>query len=300
MMGNPRCLNGRLRRAGGFTLVELLIALAIVGVLAALLLPALFGALAAADTLRCRNRLRTIWGAYQGYMADSGGVWPPILTHERPDALLRRIHTATGLEPAPDRPAANWGQPGPHWSVVLWPYIGELEVYTCPADPACDRCGVAVTGEQRGRGVALLDAPPESYALNVVLFRTADDLRRQAGCTWGTRGDAPDFCGLQSCTTEAEQRRQFPQWPRVILFFCGASGQTVGSQFNVPFRTGGMTERWEWHPRRASEAFADDPGTGSNYLFADGRVEFRDPLPSLVEWGYDLGRPIATECPNLP
>ena len=87
----------------------------------------------------------------------------------------------------------------------------------------------------------------------------------------------------------AEQRRRFPQWPRVVLFFCGAAGQTVGSQFNVPFRTSGMVERWEWHPRPASAAFVDEEGIGSNYLFADGRVEYRDRLPSLVEWGYDLG-----------
>jgi len=276
------------RGTEAFTLLELLIVIAIVAVLAALVAPAISGAIGAAQSLRCRNRLRSIWTAYRGYLADSGGVWPPILTHQRPTVLLERMGKEAMLEPAPARPAANWGQPGPHWSVVLWPYIRSLEVYTCPADPKRDLRGEAVTGK-RGHGAAFLDAPPESYALNVILFRTADDLRRQAGCTWGTRGDAPDFSGLQACTTEAEQRRQFPQWPRVILFFCGASGQTVGSQFNVPFRRGGLVERWEWHPRRASEAFADDFGTGSNYLFADGRTEWRDRLPSLTEWGYEIG-----------
>jgi prepilin-type N-terminal cleavage/methylation domain-containing protein/prepilin-type processing-associated H-X9-DG protein len=286
-------MGGRRRRGdgagGGFTLVELLVVLAIVAVLAAMLLPALFGTLGAAENVRCCNRLRTIGGAYHEYIADAGGVWPPMISPERPEAMLRRIRTATGLVPAPARPAADWGQPGPHWSVVLWPYINALEVYTCPSDPKRGLRGTAVTGAQRVHGAAFLDAPPESYALNVVLFRTADDLRRQAGCTWGVAGDAPDFNGLQSCTTEAEQRRQFPGWPRAILFFCGASGQTFGSQFNVPFRTGGMVERWEWHPRPASAAFADEPGIGSNYLFADGRVESRDALPSLAEWGYDLG-----------
>lgn len=276
--------------AAGLTLLELLVVMAILVVLAALLVPVVFDALAAADTLACRTHLRTIWEGYQGYMADSGNVWPPILTAERPETLLGAIQEATGLEPAPARPADNWGQPGPHWSIVLWPYINALEVYTCPSDPKRLLRGEAVTGPQRIHGAALLEAPPESYALNVVLFRTADDLRRQAGCTWGTAGDAPDLTGLQSCTTEAEQRRQFPQWPRVILFFCGASGQTVGSQFNVPFRESGLVERWEWHPRPASAAFVDEPGIGSNYLFADGRVEYRDRLPSLVEWGYDIGR----------
>ncbi len=288
------------RGADGITLLELLIVIAIVSVLAALLMPAVSGAIGAARSLRCRNRLRSIWTAYREYVSDSGGVWPPILTHQRPTALLERMRNEAALEPAPARPAADWGQPGPHWSVVLWPYLRSLEVYTCPADPNRDLRGTAVTGGG-GHGAAFLNAPPESYALNVILFRTADDLRRKAGCTWGTRGDAPDFSGLQSCTTEAEQRRRFPQWPRVILFFCGASGQTVGSQFNVPFRESGMVERWEWHPRRASKPFADEPGTGSNYLFADGRVEWRDRLPSLAEWGYEIGPPSDDPAaPDLP
>jgi len=298
MMGRPRHPTAG-RRGAGLTLLELLVVIAILAVLAALMVPAIFDALAAADSLCCRNHLRTIWQGYQGHQADSGNVWPPILTSERPESLLARMRNATGLAPAPRRPAADWGQPGPHWSVVLWPYINSLEVYTCPSDPKRHLRGVEVTGPQRAHGAALLNAPPESYALNVVLFRTADDLRRKAGCTWGTAGDAPDFSGLQSCTTEAEQRRQFPQWPRVILFFCGASGQTVGSQFNVPFRESGLVERWEWHPRPASEPFADEPGIGSNYLFADGRVEYRDRLPSLREWGYDIGTPTDAE-PDPP
>ena len=279
------------RRASGMTLLEVLIVMAIVAVLAAMLVPAVFSALGAADSLACRNRLRTIWQGYEAYLGDSGNVWPPVMTGERPDRLLAAMGEATGLAPAPARPAANWGQPGPHWSVVLWPHINSLEVYTCPSDPKRHLRGEAVTGSGRARGVAFLDAPPESYALNVILFRTADDLRRQAGCTWGTDGDAPNLTGLHACTTVAEQRRQFPRWPRLILFFCGASGQTVGSQFNVPLRTSGLVERWEWHPKPASGPFVDEEGIGSNYLFADGRVEYRDRLPSLVEWGYDLGRP---------
>jgi len=281
----------RRERTPGVTLLELLVVMAILAVLTALLVPAVFQAFGTAEGVRCQNHLHLIWTAYRQYLDDSGGVWPPILTAERPDDLLESIRKETGLEPAPPRPGADWGQPGPHWSVVLWPYLREIDVYTCPLDPRRDLRGTDVTGERRKHGSAFLDAPPESYAMNVILFRTADDMRRKAGCTWGTRGDAPDFNGLQSCTTDSEQRRQFPRWPNVILFFCGAAGQTVGSQFNVPFRTTGLVERWEWHPRPASEAFADEPGIGSNYLFADGRVEFRDALPSLLEWGYDIGPP---------
>ncbi len=273
-----------------FTLVELIIVLVIIALLVGLLLPSLAGALGAVDSMRCRNRLRTISMAYHQYVADSGGLWPPILTSAAPTAPLERMAAETGLAAAPTRPAGRWGQPGPHWSVVLWPYVGSLEVYTCPADPKAGRRGADVLAPGREHSVALLNAPPESYALNVILFRTADAMRTQAGCRWEDQAGA-DYNGLQSFTTQAEQRRQFPNLPQRILFFCGASGQTVGSQYNIPFRTSGLVERWEWHPRRASQAFADEPDCGSNYLFFDGHIEYRDALPGLWEWGYELGRP---------
>ena len=275
----------------GTTLIETLIAIAILLVLAALLLPALWVAIGMAGTLRCQNHLRQIGIAYHEYMRDSGGVWPPILSSDPPLGLFRQIEGDTGLVMAPARPAPNWGQPGPHWSIVLWPYLGSVEIYTCPADPKEGKRGAEVIRRGCEHAVALLDAPPESYALNVVLFRTANDLRRQAGCTWGTKGNV-DFNGLGSYTTQSEQRRVFIRLDQRILFFCGASGMTVGSQFNVPFRgRAGLAgvERWEWHPRRASAAFADEPGRGANYLFHSGHVEYRDRLPDLWEWGYELG-----------
>jgi len=282
-------VTGPARARGGraFTLVELLLALAVVGVLLALLVPGLGLALDAVDALRCGNQLRQIGTAYQAYLGDSGGVWPPMLASERPEAVLRDIREATGLAAAPARPAEGWGQPGPHWSLVLWPYLGELSLFTCPADPKAGLRGPEVYAPGREHSIALVGAPPESYALNVVLFRTADDLRRQVKCEWGIEGDV-DFNGLHHYTTVAEQRRLFPGLGRRILMVCGTSGLTVGSQYNMAFRTEGPVERWEWHMGRASEAFADEPGCGSNYLYVDGRVEYHDALPDLRAWGYRL------------
>lgn len=278
----------------GVTLLELLFVLVILAVLAGLLAGAIGGILGAVNTARCRSQLRQIGAAYTRYISDSQGAWPPILTTDPKDVpwnLFERIEADTGLRAAPPRPAANYGRPGPHWSIVLYPYLGDLALCTCPADPRAGLRGEAVLAAGGEHGIALLDAPPESYALNVILFRTQDDLRRQAGCTWGTHGDA-DYSGLGNWTTLAEQRRRFPGLARRIHFFCGASGQTVGSQYNMPLRTSGLsgTERWAWHPRRASRPFADEPGCGSNYLFGDGAVEYRDTLPNPWEWGYELDR----------
>ena len=280
------------RRPAGFTLVELLLVIAIIAILAALLLAGLAEAIGVAWMLRCQTNLRQIGTAYRQYLTDSGGAWPPMLTsrpEDVPQPLFKQIQDATGLAAAPSRPAANWGQPGPHWSIVLWPYLNTLDLYTCPSDPKKGLRGEEVVAAEKLASAALLGAPPESYGLNVILFRTADDLRRQAGCSWGTRGDS-DYSGLASCTTLADQRRQFPALESRILLFCGTSGQTVGSQYNIAFRASGLVERWEWHPHRASRAFADETGSGANYLFAGGHVEFRDELPDPWEWGCDLGR----------
>jgi len=271
-------------RRPGFTLLELLLVIAIMAVLAALLVPAALLALGLADLAACQNNLRNIAAGYRQYMMDSGGLWPPMLVSDPPQTLLARIKDDTGLAPQ----TSGAARAGPHWSIVLWPYIRTLDVYTCPADPKKGLRGDAVVGpEQRGLAV-LKDAPPESYGLNTILFRSSDALRRRAGCTWGTAGDS-DYRDVTSYTSSVDQRRQFPNLNSRILFFCGTSGQTVGSQYNTAFRTDGLVERWEWHPRRASAPFADEPGCGANYLFVGGHVEYRDELPGLWEWGYDLG-----------
>lgn len=285
----PPCPARRPGALRGYTLVELLVIIAMITVLLALLVPAVLEAIGAARTVQCAARLNQIAAAYTRYVGESGGLFPPMLTNDVPTGLFKRIEAATGLAMAPVRPAEGWGQPGPHWSIVLWPYLNDMAVYTCPSDPKAGLRGMDVIDKRREHSVALHDAPPESYALNLILFRTADDLRRQAGCTWGVQNDV-DFNGMQMYTAMAEQRRVFPALNARILFFCGAAGQTVGSQFNFPFRIGGLVDRWEWHPRPASAAFADDPGIGSNYLFVDGHVEYRDELPGLWEWGYTLTR----------
>ena len=76
-----------MRNSRGFTLVELLVVIAIIGLLLAILLPAVQSARAAARNAACKNNLRQIGLALQNYEA-SVGVFPPAFLLE-PGTLQR-------------------------------------------------------------------------------------------------------------------------------------------------------------------------------------------------------------------
>jgi hypothetical protein len=170
---------------------------------------------------------------------------------------------------------------------MLWPYIEDIRLYACPRDPQARKRGEVPTASPLP-GAAFDDAPPLSYGLNTLLFRTMPAIRRMAGASWGL--GAGEFAGDTMATTQNDQQRWIPSIERRVLFFCGLSGFPVGHQSAVVWRDSGLsgTTRSEWHPSPGPEPFQDSPRHGSHYLFWGGEVEYRQEFPSRFEWALDL------------
>ncbi len=101
-------------RRSGFTLVELLVVIAIIGVLVALLLPAVQAAREAARRMSCGNNLKQIAIGMHNY-SDTHGSFPP-----------GAIYHGTGAAPQDGR-NANWGAT---WVVMMLPFIEQGNLHS--------------------------------------------------------------------------------------------------------------------------------------------------------------------------
>jgi prepilin-type N-terminal cleavage/methylation domain-containing protein len=112
-------------KARGFTLVELLVVIAIIGVLIALLLPAVQGAREAGRRIRCGNNLHQLGVGLHNYH-DAHRAFPPAYLADR----------------------TNWTGPHWSWSAFLLPYLEQQPLFQA----------LGVTTKEFGDGVSL--APP--------------------------------------------------------------------------------------------------------------------------------------------
>src|ERR1700743_2078580 len=108
-----------MKHKSGFTLVELLVVIAIVGILVALLLPAVQQAREAARRIQCGNNIRQLALATHGYV-DSHQILPP-------SGLVADLTLSSGNTPYPvfnQRSGKIFS-----WAVLLLPFIEETNLY---------------------------------------------------------------------------------------------------------------------------------------------------------------------------
>jgi prepilin-type N-terminal cleavage/methylation domain-containing protein/prepilin-type processing-associated H-X9-DG protein len=110
-----------IRRIAGFTLVELLVVIAIIGILVALLLPAIQAAREAARRTQCKDNIKNISLALQNYH-DTRKTFPPGVIQANP-----------APPSVDDSKLGNWS-----WSALILPHLEESAVYSLINVPRTD------------------------------------------------------------------------------------------------------------------------------------------------------------------
>ena len=113
-------MNSRRKFAKAFTLIELLVAIAIIGILVALLFPAVQSVREAARSVQCTNNLRQIGLATQNYES----------AHGKLPAGYESYHTDNGKAPAWAMIDPNTWDAGPGWGWAsqILPFLEETSV----------------------------------------------------------------------------------------------------------------------------------------------------------------------------
>ncbi len=155
----------------GFTLVELLVVIAIIGVLVALLLPAIQAAREAARRQQCQSNLRQLSIGLANYES-AKGTYPPAFEF---------------ADPGPDPAYLSVAAVGLNWAIRVLPYVEQQGLYN-QIDKSVVATGVW-TGKKAPPAIGnAKNAPIREAALDV--FRCPTDSFNQTMMEWGVGATA--------------------------------------------------------------------------------------------------------------
>ncbi len=128
-----------------FTLVEILVVIAVVALLAAILFPAFYRAREAARRVSCASNLQQIGLALRQYSQDFNGYYP-----------LAYAQVASNPDPLPD---ADGQVRRYSWATQIFPYVHSADTFRCPSNP---KNGLSATAPDAKQPLDI----PVSYVCN--------------------------------------------------------------------------------------------------------------------------------------
>ncbi len=231
-------------KRSAFTLVELLVVIAIIGVLVALLLPAVQAARAAARRTQCANNMRQIGLGMQQYCDAHKGHFP-LMQHNIAQSDVPKT-----------------------WIYVLAPYMESVDaVRLCPEDMKRIE-NPAYTDPSTGN---VVEVRPTSYAMNGYL--------RAEG--FNPAGPTPGFVTRFSQLTETHKTIvMFEAGNSVDSTKDHVESPDWFDESNMKRNA---TDHAVWQDVQGEVAVARHHGTSANYLYADGHVDAIS-ADQIAEW----------------
>ena len=265
-----------------FTLVELLVVIAIIGILIALLLPAVQAAREAARRMQCGNHLKQLGLAVHNFHDGHKALPPLIISEGRPSLffiLLPYLEQTAAFDSQTGVAAHNWGARNDHLSAV-W-VMSEANERRSEGDfPPNDRIGGPGSNETSRRafikslaGISVYICPTRRSAGTLTGAGFSDDNCQTANVTrdWAW-GPASDYAAVALFFRSESGRMNPDDLHREVheLVWSGMNDDGKAGQHRGPFRPAGFSAAFPGGDRNWLEEIASWKGRDSMSWMRDG------------------------------